>query len=73
MFEEELKCYFVLDGESGELDHFRAALSISRLDAWFVDKDEKYLPAACIKQGLCRLCCLPELILRCMQVENTQN
>lgn len=54
----------------GELDHFQVglALEVSRLDAWFVDKDDKRTPAVYITQGLCRRCCLPELILRCMQM-----
>ncbi|PIA42962.1 hypothetical protein AQUCO_02000426v1 [Aquilegia coerulea] len=58
-------------GFKGELVQFRAGviMEISRLDAWYSNKDgilER--PAAYIVRGLCRRCCLPEIILRCMQV-----
>jgi len=44
-------------------------MEISRLDAWFSDKDGTLEgPATYIVKGLCRRCCLPEVILRCMQV-----
>ncbi|KAA3455578.1 nuclear pore complex protein NUP107 [Gossypium australe] len=58
-------------GFKGELARFQAGvtLEISRLDAWFSSKDG-FLegPATYIVQGLCRRCCIPEVILRCMQV-----
>eukprot|EP00250_Pteridium_aquilinum_P018743 c24191_g1_i1 orf=1363-4599(-) len=55
----------------GEMVHFQPGLTfeVSRLDAWFVDKDDMRSPAIYITQGLCRRCCLPELILRCMQMK----
>lgn len=44
-------------------------MEISRLDAWYSDKDGRLeFPATYIVKGLCRRCCLPEVILRCMQV-----
>ena len=44
-------------------------MEISRLDAWYSDKDGTLeCPATYIVKGLCRRCCLPEVILRCMQV-----
>ncbi|KAI5063312.1 hypothetical protein GOP47_0021859 [Adiantum capillus-veneris] len=54
----------------GEMLHFQPGLSLEvfRLDAWYVDKDGKRSPAIYITQGLCRRCCLPELMLRCMQL-----
>lgn len=56
---------------SGELGKFQAGVTmeISRLDAWYLSKDCSLEgPATYIVRGLCRRCCLPEVILRCMQV-----
>jgi hypothetical protein len=56
---------------AGELPHFRVGLvlEVLRLDAWYVDGERsQHLQAVHITQGLCRRCCLPELILRCMEV-----
>ncbi|XP_020240328.1 nuclear pore complex protein NUP107 [Cajanus cajan] len=58
-------------GFKGELPRFQAGVTmeISRLDAWYSDKDGTLqCPATYIVKGLCRRCCLPEVILRCMQV-----
>ncbi|MQL69385.1 hypothetical protein Taro_001690 [Colocasia esculenta] len=58
-------------GFKGELSRFQTGitLEISRLDAWYSDDDGSLqAPATYIVRGLCRRCCLPELILRCMQV-----
>ncbi|KAF7843626.1 nuclear pore complex protein NUP107 [Senna tora] len=58
-------------GFKGELPRFQAGVTmeISRLDAWYSKKDGSLeCPATYIVRGLCRRCCLPELILRCMQV-----
>lgn len=58
-------------GFKGELARFQAGVTmeISRLDAWYSDGDGSLLnPATYIVRGLCRRCCLPEIILRCMQV-----
>ncbi|KAJ1407061.1 Nuclear pore protein [Sesbania bispinosa] len=58
-------------GFKGELPRFQArvTMEISRLDAWFSDKNGNLeCPATYIVKGLCRRCCLPEVILRCMQV-----
>ncbi|KAE8730994.1 NUP107 protein [Hibiscus syriacus] len=58
-------------GFKGELARFQpgVTLEISRLDAWFSSKDGSLEgPATYIVQGLCRRCCIPEVILRCMQV-----
>ncbi|KAK4851211.1 hypothetical protein QYF36_013325 [Acer negundo] len=58
-------------GFKGELVRFQAGVTmdICRLDAWYSSKDGSLeSPATYIVQGLCRRCCLPELILRCMQV-----
>lgn len=44
-------------------------MDICRLDAWYSTKEGSLdFPATYIVRGLCRRCCLPELILRCMQV-----
>ena len=44
-------------------------MEISQLEAWYSDKDGSLMsPATYIVKGLCRRCCLPEVILRCMQV-----
>lgn len=44
-------------------------MEICRLDAWYSSKEGSLEgPATFIVRGLCRRCCLPELILRCMQV-----
>ncbi|XP_068662789.1 nuclear pore complex protein NUP107 [Aristolochia californica] len=58
-------------GFKGELGRFQAGitLEISRLDAWYSEDDGSLRgPATYILRGLCRRCCLSELILRCMQV-----
>jgi nuclear pore complex protein Nup107 len=44
-------------------------MDISRLDAWYSSKEGSLeTPATYIVRGLCRRCCLPELVLRSMQV-----
>ncbi|KAH7283518.1 hypothetical protein KP509_34G010900 [Ceratopteris richardii] len=50
--------------------HFQQGVSLEvfRLDAWYVNKEERRIQATYICQGLCRRCCIPEVILRCMQV-----
>ena len=56
---------------TGELPRFQAGVTmeISCLDAWYSDKDGTLeCRATYIVKGLCRRCCLPEVILRCMQV-----
>lgn len=56
---------------AGELPRFQAGITmeISRLDAWYSDKSGTLeCPATYIVKGLCRRCCLPEVILRSMQV-----
>ncbi|KAG6669049.1 nuclear pore complex protein NUP107 [Carya illinoinensis] len=58
-------------GFKGELLRFQAGVTmeISRLDAWYSSKDGSLEgPATYIVRSLCRRCCLPEVILRCMQV-----
>ncbi|XP_050232383.1 nuclear pore complex protein NUP107 [Mercurialis annua] len=58
-------------GFKGELVRFQAGVTmeISRLDAWYsIAEGSLEEPATYIVQGLCRRCCLPEIILRCMQV-----
>ncbi|KAI4325370.1 hypothetical protein MLD38_030775 [Melastoma candidum] len=58
-------------GFKGELDHFQSGvtLEISRLDAWYSSEDGSLQgPAPYIIRGLCHRCCIPELILRCMEV-----
>lgn len=55
----------------GELHRFQAGvtLEISRLDAWYSSSDGSLGdPATYITRGLCRRCCIPEVILRSMQV-----
>ncbi|KAF3533603.1 hypothetical protein DY000_02043139 [Brassica cretica] len=55
----------------GELTRFQAGVTmdISRLDAWYSSKEGSLeTPATYIVRGLCRRCCLPELVLRSMQV-----
>ncbi|XP_022715316.1 nuclear pore complex protein NUP107-like [Durio zibethinus] len=61
----------VAAGFKGELARFQAGLTmkISGLDAWFSSKDGCLEgPATYVVRGLCRRCCIPEVILRCMQV-----
>lgn len=56
---------------AGELARFQTGVTmeISLLDAWFSSKDGSLEgPATYIVRGLCRRCCIPEVILRCMQV-----
>ncbi|CAL5381076.1 unnamed protein product [Camellia sinensis] len=58
-------------GFKGELVRFQAGVTmeILRLDAWYSSKDGSLEgPATYIVRGLCRRCCIPEVILRCMQV-----
>ncbi|KAJ9568502.1 hypothetical protein OSB04_004468 [Centaurea solstitialis] len=58
-------------GIKGELAGFQAGVTmeILRLDAWYCDNDGSLgSPATYIVRGLCRRCCIPEVILRCMQV-----
>ncbi|KAL7234887.1 hypothetical protein ACSBR1_018371 [Camellia fascicularis] len=58
-------------GFKGELVRFQAGITmeISRLDAWYSSKDGSLEgPATYIVRGLCRRCCIPEVILRCMQI-----
>ncbi|KAK9101593.1 hypothetical protein Scep_025023 [Stephania cephalantha] len=58
-------------GFKGELAKFQAGVTmeIFRLDAWYSNKDDlQERPATYIVHGLCRRCCLPETILRCMQI-----
>ncbi|KAG0461623.1 hypothetical protein HPP92_021920 [Vanilla planifolia] len=57
-------------GFKGELTRFQAGVTseISLMDAWYSQNDgSRQLPANYIVKGLCRRCCLPEIILRCMQ------
>ncbi|XP_078148291.1 nuclear pore complex protein isoform X3 [Carex rostrata] len=59
------------DGFKGELNQFQfgVAMEISRIDAWYSDNDHLMgPPATYVVRGLCRRCCIPETILRCMQV-----
>ncbi|KAI3463207.1 hypothetical protein Pfo_019870 [Paulownia fortunei] len=58
-------------GFKGELARFQAGVTmeISRLDAWYSSSDGSLEgPATYIVRGLCRKCCIPEIVLRCMQV-----
>ncbi|XP_058108684.1 nuclear pore complex protein NUP107 isoform X2 [Magnolia sinica] len=58
-------------GFKGELPRFQAGvtLEISCLDAWYSDANGSLMnPATYVVRGLCRRCCLPELVLRCLQV-----
>nr|GMC98809.1 nuclear pore complex protein NUP107 [Ipomoea batatas] len=58
-------------GFKGEMLRFQAGVTmeISRLDAWYSRNDGTIeSPATYVVRGLCRRCCIPELILRCMQV-----
>uniref|UniRef100_A0A5B7BC96 Nuclear pore complex protein n=1 Tax=Davidia involucrata TaxID=16924 RepID=A0A5B7BC96_DAVIN len=58
-------------GFKGELVRFQdgVTMEISRLDAWYSSNDGSLEgPATYIVRGLCRRCCIPEVILRCMQV-----
>lgn len=56
---------------AGELVRFQAGVTmeISRIDAWYSSKlGTLETPATYVVRGLCRRCCLPEVILRSMQV-----
>lgn len=56
----------------GEMPHFQSglALEVVTMDAWCWDESVIHQsPATYILRGLCRRCCLPELILRCMQLK----
>ncbi|KAI3786220.1 hypothetical protein L1987_45355 [Smallanthus sonchifolius] len=58
-------------GVKGELVGFQVGVTmeILRLDAWYCGTDGSLgSPATYIFRGLCRRCCVPEIILRCMQV-----
>ncbi|KAL8537837.1 hypothetical protein ACS0TY_012827 [Phlomoides rotata] len=58
-------------GFKGELTRFQAGVTmeISGLDAWYSTSDGSLEGASTyIVRGLCRKCCIPEIILRCMQV-----
>ncbi|CAL9009676.1 unnamed protein product [Prunus brigantina] len=58
-------------GFKGELLRFQSGVTmeISQLDAWYSSKGGSLeSPATYIVQGLCRRCCIPEVILRCMEV-----
>ncbi|KAL8230247.1 hypothetical protein R6Q57_000025 [Mikania cordata] len=58
-------------GVKGELVGFQVGVTmeILRLDAWYCRIDGSLgKPATYILRGLCRMCCVPEVILRCMQV-----
>ncbi|CAL5379194.1 unnamed protein product [Camellia sinensis] len=58
-------------GFKGEFVRFQAGVTmeISRLNAWYSSKDGSLEgPATYIAWGLCRSCCIPKVILRCMQV-----
>ncbi|XP_076889384.1 nuclear pore complex protein NUP107-like isoform X2 [Bidens hawaiensis] len=58
-------------GVKGELAGFQVGVTmeILRLDAWYCGTDGSLgNPATYILRGLCRRCCIPEIILRCMQV-----
>ncbi|GJZ04016.1 nuclear pore complex protein NUP107 [Tanacetum coccineum] len=58
-------------GVKGELARFQAGVTmeIMRVDAWYSGSDGSLgNPATYILRGLSRRCCIPELILRCMQV-----
>ncbi|XP_041994312.1 nuclear pore complex protein NUP107-like [Salvia splendens] len=58
-------------GFKGELARFQAGvtLEISRLDAWYSSANGSLDgPATYIVRGLCRKCCIPEIVLRCMEV-----
>lgn len=56
----------------GEMPHFQSglALEVITMDAWRWDDNMVHrTPATYILQGLSRRCCLPELILRCMELK----
>lgn len=56
----------------GEMPHFQSglALEVITMDAWRWDENMVHrTPATYILQGLSRRCCLPELILRCMELK----
>ncbi|XP_022885599.1 nuclear pore complex protein NUP107-like [Olea europaea var. sylvestris] len=58
-------------GFKGELLRFQAGVTmeISCLDAWYSSSDGSLEgPATYIVRGICRRCCIPEMVLRCMQV-----
>ncbi|PWA80951.1 hypothetical protein CTI12_AA191640 [Artemisia annua] len=58
-------------GVKGELARFQTGVTmeIMRVDAWYSGSDGSLgNPATYILRGLSRRCCIPELILRCMQV-----
>lgn len=56
----------------GELPHFQVgyALEVAKVDAWYINAaGDLQEPAVYITRGLCRRCCVPEIILRSMQVD----
>ncbi|EPS66094.1 hypothetical protein M569_08683, partial [Genlisea aurea] len=58
-------------GIKGELPHFHAGVTteICFLDAWYSCADGSLEgQATYVTRGLCRKCCIPEMVLRCMQV-----
>ncbi|KAL4584438.1 hypothetical protein LXL04_009039 [Taraxacum kok-saghyz] len=58
-------------GIKGELAGFQAGVTmeILRIDGWYSGTDGSLgSPATYILRGLCRRCCIPEVVLRCMQV-----
>ncbi|XP_071731961.1 nuclear pore complex protein NUP107 isoform X2 [Rutidosis leptorrhynchoides] len=58
-------------GVKGELAGFQAGVTmeILKLEAWYSGIDGSLgSTATYILRGLCRRCCIPEVILRCMQV-----
>eukprot|EP00252_Welwitschia_mirabilis_P023223 TRINITY_DN6524_c0_g2_i1.p1 TRINITY_DN6524_c0_g2~~TRINITY_DN6524_c0_g2_i1.p1 ORF type:complete len:680 (-),score=154.29 TRINITY_DN6524_c0_g2_i1:328-2253(-) len=60
------------DALKGELEKFVEgfALEVFQLDSWYTDnKGSHGAMAQYIILGLCRRCCIPELILRCMQMK----
>ncbi|GLJ31305.1 hypothetical protein SUGI_0628000 [Cryptomeria japonica] len=54
----------------GELERFQVgvALEVFQLDAWYDKEGSQEAPAKFIVLGICRRCCIPELILRCMHI-----
>ncbi|KAL8118826.1 nuclear pore complex protein NUP107 [Apium graveolens] len=61
----------IASGFKGELVRFQAGVTIeiSRIDAWYSNSEGSLDDSATyIVRGLCRRCCIPEIILRCMQV-----
>ncbi|XP_024516056.1 nuclear pore complex protein NUP107 [Selaginella moellendorffii] len=57
-------------GIKGELPHFHpgVAIEVLRMDAFSIHSDGVRRDAPFVARGICRRCCLPELVLRCMQI-----